>query len=101
MAGLEDGLLISALPGILWAARVEDGVLADLMLRRDDRPEVLDNLYLGRVVRLDRGLAAAFVEIGLAEHGLLPLDRTEVRPAGKLLAAPTHRSVKPKISDRT
>ena len=81
MAELDDALLISALPGILWAARVEDGALVDLLLRRDDRPEVLGNLYLGRVTRIDRGLAAAFVDIGLAEPGLLPLDRVEVRPA--------------------
>ena len=80
MAGLDDGLLLSALPGILWAARVEDGALAELTLRRDDRPEIQDNLYLGRVTRIDRGLGAAFVEIGLAEPGLLPLDRAETRP---------------------
>lgn len=81
MAGLDRGLLISALPGILWAARVEDDILVDLTVRRDDRPEVQGNLYLGRVTRLDRGLGAAFVEIGLAEPGLLPLDRVEARPA--------------------
>ncbi|MCG8595005.1 MAG: ribonuclease E/G [Kiloniellales bacterium] len=81
MARLDDALLISALPGILWAARVEDGTLVDLTLRRDDRPEVQGNLYLGRVVRLDRGLGAAFVEVGLAAPGLLPLDRVEARPA--------------------
>lgn len=81
MAGLDDALLFSALPGILWAARVEDGALAELTLRRDDRPEIQGNLYLGRVTRVDRGLGAAFVEIGLAEPGLLPLDRVEARPA--------------------
>ncbi|MDJ0945416.1 MAG: ribonuclease E/G [Kiloniellales bacterium] len=81
MASLDDALLISALPGILWAARVEGGALVDLRLRRDDRPEVRGNLYLGRVARLDRGLGAAFVDIGLAEPGLLPLDRVEARPA--------------------
>ena len=81
MARLEDGLVISALPGILWAARVQDGVPIDLTVRRDDRPEVQGNLYLGRVTRLDRALGAAFVEIGLAEAGLLPLDRLETQPA--------------------
>ncbi|MDJ0937474.1 MAG: ribonuclease E/G [Kiloniellales bacterium] len=81
MARLDNGLVISALPGILWAARVQDGVPIDITVRRDDRPEVQGNLYLGRVSRLDRALGAAFVEIGLAEPGLLPLDRLETRPA--------------------
>ncbi len=81
MAGLDRSLFLSALPGILWAARVDNDALTHLTVRRDDRPEVQGNLYLGRVARLDRALGAAFVEIGLAEPGLLPLDRVETRPA--------------------
>ncbi len=81
MARLDRSLVVSALPGILWAARFDNDTLIDLMVRREDRPEVQGNLYLGRVARLDRALGAAFVEIGLAEPGLLPLDRVEAWPA--------------------
>lgn len=66
-------LLISALPGETRAAWLEDGRLTDLAILRDDRPWVADNVYLGRVTACDKGLAAAFVDIGLERPGFLPL----------------------------
>ena len=66
-------LLISAMPGETRAAWLDDGRLADLLIRRDDRPSVADNVYLGRVRALDKGLEGAFIDIGLARPGLLPL----------------------------
>ncbi|MEE8500772.1 MAG: ribonuclease E/G [Kiloniellales bacterium] len=68
-------LIVSALPGETRAAWLEDGRLCDLIIQRDDKPAVADNLYLGRVSALDKGLRAAFVEIGLDRPGLLPLDK--------------------------
>lgn len=65
-------LLISALPGETRAAWLEHGELIDLLVARDDRPGLLGNLYLGRITRLDKGLDAAFVELGLARPGFLP-----------------------------
>ncbi len=67
-------LLISAQPGETRIAWLDDGKLADLMVLRDDRPWLVDNLYLGRVTARDPGLAAAFVDIGRERPGLLPLD---------------------------
>ena len=66
-------LLISALPGETRAAWLDDGRLTDLLIRRDDRPSVADNLYLGRVRGLDKGLDGAFVDLGLVRPGFLPL----------------------------
>ena len=66
-------LLISALPGETRAAWLEDGRLTDLAILRDDKPWVADNVYLGRVTARDKGLAAAFVDIGLERPGFLPL----------------------------
>ncbi|MEM7224257.1 MAG: ribonuclease E/G [Pseudomonadota bacterium] len=66
-------LLISALPGETRSAWLEDGVLVDLLVSRADRPSLLGNLYLGRVAKVDRGLDGAFVEVGLARQGFLPL----------------------------
>lgn len=68
-------LIVSALPGETRAAWLEDSRLSELIILRDDKPTVADNLYLGRVSALDKGLRAAFVEIGLDRPGLLPLDK--------------------------
>lgn len=68
-------LIVSALPGETRAAWLEDERLTELHIQRDDKPSVADNLYLGRVLALDKGLKAAFVEIGLDRPGLLPLDK--------------------------
>ncbi len=80
MEGLDDLLLVSALPGYLRAARLSDDLLEDLVILRDDRPRLQGNLYLGRVTGLDRGLEAAFLDIGLGSSGFLPFDRADRRP---------------------
>ena len=67
-------LLISALPGETRAVWLRDGRLHDVSIQRADRPAVAGNVYLGRVAALDRALEAAFVEIGLARPGFLPLS---------------------------
>jgi Ribonuclease G/E len=76
--------LIDGWPGETRAAVLEaedDGgeTLADLMILRADRPTLTGTLYLGRVTAVDRGVNAAFVEIGLDRPGLLPL---KAAPAG-------------------
>ena len=60
------------MPGETRAAWLHDGRLNDLVIRRDARPELLGSLYLGRITKVDKGLEAAFVDIGLAEPGFLP-----------------------------
>jgi Ribonuclease G/E len=72
-------LVISALPGETRAAWLEDGRLADLVVRRADRPSHLGDLYHGRVAKVDKALDAAFVELGLARPGLLPLSEAPGR----------------------
>ncbi|RMD60733.1 MAG: hypothetical protein D6826_11550, partial [Alphaproteobacteria bacterium] len=67
-------LLISALPGERRAAWIEGERLVDLIVARDDRPSLAGNVYLGRVGVVDRPRNAAFVDVGLARPGFLPLD---------------------------
>lgn len=67
-------LVISALPGEIRAAALVEGQLRDLIIERADRPNRLGDLYLGRVTKVDRAQEAAFVEIGLAQAGYLPLS---------------------------
>ena len=76
--------LIDGWPGETRAAVLEAGddggeTLAELMILRADRPTLTGTLYLGRVTAVDRGVNAAFVEIGLDRPGLLPL---KAAPAG-------------------
>ena len=66
-------LVVSALPGQTRAAWTRDGALEDLVVLRDDRPSLLGNVYMGRVTAIDRGLDAAFVDIGVGRPAFLPL----------------------------
>ncbi len=67
-------LFVSALPGETRAAWLADDRLRDLVILRDDRPTLADNIYLGRVVARQAKLGAAFVDIGADRPGFLPLD---------------------------
>jgi Ribonuclease G/E len=67
-------LLVSAQPGELRAAWIDGGRLVDLMIQRDDHPSRLGEIHIGRVAALDRGLGAAFVDLGFERAGFLPLS---------------------------
>ena len=90
-------VLVDGLPGETRAAVLDaDDGLIDLLIRRADRPEVAGNSYFGRVEHVDRGLAAAFVEIGLERPGFLPLKAVATRPnAGDALAVRVTREPSP------
>ncbi|MFD2207742.1 ribonuclease E/G [Kiloniella antarctica] len=65
-------IYIDYLPGQLRAVCVEDDSIHDLLVIRDDKPVYIGNKYSGRIVAIDKGLDAAFVEIGLDIPGFLP-----------------------------
>ena len=79
-------LLISAQPGELRAAWIDDGRLVDLTIQRDDHPSRLGEIHLGRVAAVDRSLGAAFVDLGLERPGFLPLSEA---PGAKLVEGAT------------
>jgi len=81
---MADRLLISALPGERRIAWLADGTLRDFYVERDDRPQILGNIYIGRVTQVDRSLHAAFVEIGSERPGFLPLGEAPKREVGRL-----------------
>ncbi|MGF1594996.1 MAG: ribonuclease E/G [Kiloniellaceae bacterium] len=92
-------LLISALPGEVRAALVEDDVLRDLLILRDAAPDDAappraGDLFLARVGRTDKGLDAAFVDLGLARAGLLPRREAPegLPPEGTALAVKVIRA---------
>jgi ribonuclease G len=50
---------------------LEDGVLSEFHLERNERQGLVGNLYKGKVTRVLPGMQAAFVDIGLEKAGFL------------------------------
>jgi len=67
-----DRILVSASPGELRAAALREGEPWDLLIARDHRPNRTGSIHLARVRRIERALAAAFVELTDGE-AFLPL----------------------------
>jgi ribonuclease E/ribonuclease G len=70
MNGLE--LLADEIDGRLYAAVVNKGVLTDLYVDPVDTTAGWASLYLGKVIKIDPKLDAAFVDIGDGLTGYLP-----------------------------
>ncbi|MEX0923381.1 MAG: ribonuclease E/G [Rhodovibrionaceae bacterium] len=69
-------LLVARLPGELRAVRLDRaGRLQDLRIERGGPATQAGSLYRGRIARIDRALAAAFVDLGEDLPGFLPLDK--------------------------
>lgn len=67
-------LFVSVARGHRWAAWLEDARVVEFHHQRDDDDEeVAGNIYLGRIVRVDKGLGAAFVDIGRQQTAFFPL----------------------------
>jgi ribonuclease G len=74
-------LLVAAERAPLRAALLDaGGVLEGFWQFGAGRESVVGARYLGRVTAVDRGLDAAFVDIGLAKPGFLPLARAAQAP---------------------
>lgn len=58
-------------PGETRIARLEGGVLSELMIERDNDVQVAGNIYLGKITRVLPGMQAAFVDIGLEKAAFL------------------------------
>jgi len=52
-------------------ALLEDGILSEFHLERNERQGLVGNIYKGKVTRVLPGMQAAFVEIGLEKAGFL------------------------------
>ena len=68
-------LLIEKQGGEVRVAIMEDGLLADLIIERENRSRLIGNIYLGRVERVIKGIGAAFIDLGGRKSGFLPLNR--------------------------
>lgn len=66
-------LVIESSPGEARAALLDDSGLAELLVFRRNDPPRLGETCQGRILRIERGINAAFVEIGAGPPGFLPL----------------------------
>lgn len=57
-----------------WAAWLEDSRLVEFHCQHDQDEESVGDIFLGRVTRVDKGLGAAFVDIGRQRAAFLPFD---------------------------
>ncbi|MCK5921194.1 MAG: ribonuclease E/G, partial [Methylococcales bacterium] len=64
-------ILINVTPQETRVAIVENGLLQELHIERSDSKGIVGNIYKGKVVRVLRGMQAAFVEIGLERTAFL------------------------------
>lgn len=76
-------LLIEAAAAEARIAVLEDDAVVDLIVEREAGESLVGNIYYGRVQRVVAGIAAAFVEIGLARAGFLPLRGGETLAEGE------------------
>lgn len=64
-------LLNTAEPGDERAALVVHGRVTEFLRERTDAASLVGNVYRGRVVNLEAGIAAAFLDIGVGRNGFL------------------------------
>lgn len=64
-------LIMNVTPGETRIARLQEGVLSELIIERDSEEQVSGNIYLGRINRVLPGMQAAFVDIGLEKAAFL------------------------------
>lgn len=67
-------LLVSIRRDHRWAAWLEDERVVEFHHERETDASPLGNIYLGRITHVDKGLGAAFVDIGMKEAAFLPLS---------------------------
>lgn len=68
---MAEDILINVTPQETRVARIENGVLQELVVERSRSRSLVGNVYLGRVIRVLPGMGAAFLEIGLQRTAFL------------------------------
>jgi ribonuclease G len=60
-----------------WIAWLEDERVVEFHHERDDDARLRGSIYLGRITRIDKGLGAAFIDIGVKQAAFLPLGEAD------------------------
>lgn len=64
-------IIVNASPNETRIALLEDDVLVELFVQRDENERTVGDIYLGRVRKVLEGMRAAFVDIGWAQDAFL------------------------------
>jgi ribonuclease G len=68
---MRDEILVNFGPTETRAALVENGVVQEIYIERNQKRGIVGNVYKGKVVRVLPGMQAAFVDIGLDKAGFI------------------------------
>lgn len=68
---MSEEILINVTPQETRVAVMQQGVVQDLHIERDNSRGIVSNVYLGRVKRVLPGMQSAFIEIGLERSAFL------------------------------
>lgn len=69
MSGIE--LLVNVTPNETRVALVQEGLLKELHIERENKRGIVGNIYKGRITRVLPGMQSAFVDIGLEKAAFL------------------------------
>jgi Rne/Rng family ribonuclease len=87
-------LFVSSTPHETKVGMVEDDLLAEIYLERENEYTLAGSIYKGRVTRVLPGMQSAFVDIGLERDAFLYVsDFMELEDADELDDIPTNRPV--------
>ncbi|BDU50387.1 Rne/Rng family ribonuclease [Haliovirga abyssi] len=64
-------IIITSTEYEIKAALLEDGVLTEFFIERDDKKRIVGNIYKGKVANVLPGMESAFVDIGLKKNSFL------------------------------
>ena len=67
-------------------ALVEDGVLQQIHIDRNDEPSLVGNIYKAKVLRVMPGMQSAFVDIGSERNAFIPIDNISRAKVGDKIA---------------
>ena len=85
-------LFVSSTPHETKVGMVEDDLLAEIYLERENEYTLAGSIYKGRVTRVLPGMQSAFVDIGLERDAFLYVsDFMELEDADELDEVPTNR----------
>lgn len=71
---MDKELIINALGPEIRVALLENGVLAEIYVERQDEGNIAGNIYKGRIQRVLPGMQAAFVDVGLKQAAFIYVD---------------------------
>lgn len=71
---MDKELIINALGPEIRVALLENGVLSEIYVERQDESNIAGNIYKGRVQRVLPGMQAAFVDAGLKQAAFIYVD---------------------------